>query len=1060
MTPIASRAARLAAPALALLLVLALALPANAQGFGRNKVQYENFEFRSFDTPHFTFYYYPEAEQAVQDAARMAERWYQRHSRTYLNAFEGRKPIIFYANDADFQQTNVIQGQLGEGTGGVTEGLKQRVVMPLTGNYADTDHVLGHELVHSFQYDIALSKLDTLGFNLGLMPLWMIEGTAEYLSVGRRDAHTAMWLRDAVMREDIPSIKDLSTGRYFPYRYGQAVMAFIGGTYGDAAVANLYRMAGRTGVDSAFVYTLGITSDSLSSNWHQAIRETYLPEMEGRTPPDSSGRLVLAKSIDGGDINIAPTLSPDGRYVAYLSERDLFNINLFIADAATGETVQKLRETAGDPHFDAIRFIASSGTWSPDGKKFAFITFVEGDNEISIYNAEQRKIERRFTVGGVGAMSNPAWGPDGRTIAFSGLDGGVSDLYLLDVETNEVQQLTSDRYADMQPTWSPDGGTIAFVTDRGPDGTNFETLDYAEERIAFYHLDGDSISVRVPFAGAMHHNVQYSPDGRSIFFISDQDGFKDIYRQELASGDLFRITNVKTGVSGITAMSPALTVSRETGRMLFSVFSDNEYNVYGLEADETVGDPVVQDGLVQTPVALVLPPVGAVNTGLVAAYMRDASSDLPDDLSFDSRPYSARLKLDWIAPPTVGAGVGSGPFGRAAIQGGVAAGFSDVLGNHNLVLVAQANGTFKDIGGQAVYTNLRNRYNWGGGVSHVPYLLASYPQYLRNEVGGVDYVQQRNRVYVSQASGFASYPFSRTRRIEAQLGATRYGFDTELEIYRFSATGQFLDRNRENGQSCDDVANSTDPLARSLCEPDAIYLAQTGAAFVGDYANFGFTSPIQGGRYRFGVTGIYGTYNFASLLADYRRYFYAKPFTFAVRGLHRGNYGIGDDERGTRIGQEYLYSAYYPGFVRGYSIGSIETEECAPVLDPETGIVSNSCPVFNRLLGTRTALASAEIRTILLGNGEIGLLNFPYLPTELTLFADAGVAWSQDSSPTLKFVTGDEARTTTERIPVTSVGVSTRLNVLGFAIVEIFYAKPFQRPDQDWHWGFALSPGW
>jgi Tol biopolymer transport system component len=1053
-----SRTARRAAHVLPIVLVVLLAASsAWAQAFGRNKVQYENFEFRSFDTPHFTFYYYPEAEQAVQDAARMAERWYQRHSRTYLNAFEGRKPIIFYANDADFQQTNVIGGQLGEGTGGVTESLKQRVVMPLTGNYADTDHVLGHELVHSFQYDIALSKLDTLGFNLGLMPLWMIEGTAEYLSVGRRDAHTAMWLRDAILREDLPSIQDLSTGRYFPYRYGQAVMAYIGGTYGDAAVANLYRMAGRSGVDSAFVYTLGITSDSLSANWQQAVRETYLPEMEGRTPPDSAGRLVLAESIDAGAMNIAPSLSPDGRYVAYLSERDLFNINLFIADANTGETVQRLRETAGDPHFDAIRFIASSGTWSPDGKLFAFVTFVEGDNEISIYNAEQREIQRRFAVGGVGAISSPSWGPDGRTIAFSGIDGGISDLYLLDVETSEVQQLTADRYADMQPTWSPDGSTLAFVTDRGPNGTNFETLDYAPERIGFYHLDSDSISVMVPFDGAMHHNVQYSPDGRSIFYISDQDGFKDIYRTELASGETFRVTRLKTGVSGITAKSPALTVSSETGRMLFSVFSDNEYNVFGLEAEETVGEPVVTDDLIQTPIALVLPPVGAVNTGLVAAYMRDATNDLPDDLDFESRPYSARLRLDWVAPPTIGAGVSSGPFGRSAIQGGVAAGFSDVLGNHNLVVVAQANGTLKDIGGQVSYTNLRNRYNWGGGVSHVPFMLASYPSLFQNADGTLSYVQERSRVYVTQGVGFASYPFSRTRRIEGQLGVTRYGFDTELEVFRI-AGNQVVDRNRVDSGDCD--PGSSNPLERSVCGSDAIYLAQSGAAFVGDFANFGFTSPIQGGRYRFGLTGTYGTYTFATVTADYRRYFYTKPFTFAVRAMHRGNYGIGEDERGTRIGQELLYQPYFPGFVRGYSASSIEADECgAPQFNEETGQI-DTCPVFNRLQGTRTGLASAEVRTILLGTEQVGLLNFPYLPTELSLFADAGIAWTKDEAPTLRFVSGDEATTTTEQIPVFSVGASTRLNVLGFAIVEIFYAYPFQRPEQGWHFGFALTPGW
>ena len=237
--------------------------PASAQYFGQNKVQYEQFDFQTFETDQFDIYFYPAERQAVEDAARMAERWYDRHSRTFLREFQQKKPLIFYANSPDFQQTNAVQGQLGQGTGGVTESIKERVIMPLAGSYQETDHVLGHELVHSFQYDIALRK-NNEGFSLRNMPLWFIEGMAEYLSVGRQDSHTAMWMRDAALREDLPTIRQLTRDQqsYFPYRYGQAYMAYIGGKYGDAAVTDLYKMSGRVGVDSAFVYTLDITADS------------------------------------------------------------------------------------------------------------------------------------------------------------------------------------------------------------------------------------------------------------------------------------------------------------------------------------------------------------------------------------------------------------------------------------------------------------------------------------------------------------------------------------------------------------------------------------------------------------------------------------------------------------------------------------------------------------------------------------------------------------------------------------------------------------------------------
>ena len=405
---------------------------AEAQYFGRNKVQYDQFDFESFKTDHFEFYLYPEEREAVNDAARMAERWYQRHSRTFLREFYERKPVIFYANDADFHQTNAIGGSIGEGTGGVTESLKERVIMPLTGSYKDTDHVLGHELVHSFQYDIALSRTDSIRFAFHLVPLWLTEGMAEYFSVGRVDAHTAMWMRDAALRDDLPSIETITRDMsYFPYRYGQAYLAYIGGKYGDVAVANLFKLTGRVGVDSAFVYTIGIDADSLSNEWSAAVKEAYLPLTEDRDDPDKAGREVLSREIDSGDMNVSPVVSPDGQYVAYLSEKDLFEINLFIADANTGKVVRKLKGGNRNEHFDAIRFIASAGSWSPDGRDFAFITFVEGDNEISILDWSKGNVSQRFKVDGVSAITNLAWSPNREEIAFSGMDGGISDLYIL-----------------------------------------------------------------------------------------------------------------------------------------------------------------------------------------------------------------------------------------------------------------------------------------------------------------------------------------------------------------------------------------------------------------------------------------------------------------------------------------------------------------------------------------------------------------------------------------------------------------------------------------------------
>ena len=1004
-----------------------------AQYFGRNKVQYDDFEFESFKTDHFEFYLYPEERQAVEDASRMAERWYQRHSRTFLREFYERKPVIFYANDADFQQTNAIGGSIGEGTGGVTESLKERVIMPLTGSYKDTDHVLGHELVHSFQYDIALSRTDSTRFAFQLVPLWLTEGMAEYFSVGRVDAHTAMWMRDAALRDDLPTIETITRDMsYFPYRYGQAYLAYVGGKYGDVAVANLFKLSGRVGVDSAFVYTLGITADSLSQEWISTVKDTYLPLTTDRDSLAQAGREVLSSNIDSGDMNIAPVVSPDGQYVAYLSEKDLFEINLFIADANTGTIIRRLKGGNRDAHFDAIRFISSAGSWSPDGREFAFITFVEGDNEIAILDWTKGDIVRRFKVDGVSAITNLAWSPDGDELAFSGMDGGISDLYLLNMASGQVRQLTNDRFADMQPAWHPDGRQLAFTTDRGEAGTNFRTLAFGEPRLAIIDTQTLEIDVQRPFDG-LHHNPQFSPDGTQLYFISDHDGFKDVYRLDLPTDEVFRLTHQRTGISGITAMSPAMSVAAQNGRMMYSVFSDGAYTVFAREADDLGGEPVDFSSLEQAPVAAVLPPVSALDEGLVGSYLEDPLTGLPPDQDYSSRTYRPRLMLDYVAPPSIGVQAG-GLYG-AGVSGGVGFYFSDMLGNQNLTLIAQANGTLKDIGAQAAYVNRESRFNWGAVGGHIPILFGS--SYIGND--GQSILNLRQRIYIDQIEGLAAYPFSTTRRIEASGGFTRYGFDYELDTFRFDPLTGFVTRDRTQ-------------LNES--EPDAQYFATAGIALVSDYSFFGFTSPVRGGRSRLEVAPFYGTSSFIRVQADWRKYIQLKPLTLAVRGLHVGNYGAEESEN-SLFTREYLGYANSIGFIRGYSFSSFDDlAECTPTTQ---GI----CAEQDRLLGTRMATASVELRVPLFGTESFGLINFPYLPTEVSFFVDGGVAWTAEEAPEiLPVAQWFKSTRSAERIPVFSTGVTTRVNLFGYTVLEIFYAKPFQRPIKGNHFGFQIVPGW
>src|SRR6476469_4044760 len=267
----------------ALVLLLPLAIPAQAQYFGRNKVQWENFHFKVLRTDHFDIYYYDKEADVVNDIGRMAERWYARLSKTFNHSFN-RKPIVLYANAADFHQTTTTGGLIGEGTGGFTDEFMNRVVLPLTGDYAENDHVLGHEIVHVFQYDIAASaSQQRRRFNLESLPLWLVEGMAEYFSKGRVDPLTSMWIRDATINDRLPDLKKLSRDpSYFPYRYGQAVLAYIGGRFGDDAVVRYFLAAGSSDPEMAFERALGINAKQVFTDWQESAKQMYEPMLKER----------------------------------------------------------------------------------------------------------------------------------------------------------------------------------------------------------------------------------------------------------------------------------------------------------------------------------------------------------------------------------------------------------------------------------------------------------------------------------------------------------------------------------------------------------------------------------------------------------------------------------------------------------------------------------------------------------------------------------------------------------------------------------------------------------
>jgi WD40 repeat protein len=1037
---------------LAAFFVTLLVVPhAQAQYFGRNKVQWEQFDFKVLQTEHFDIYYYEQEADVVEDVARMAERWYARLSRVFNHSFR-KKPIVLYANSADFHQTTTTGGTIGEGTGGFTDAFMNRVVLPLTGDYAQNDHVLGHEIVHVFQYDIAANaNQQRRRFALEAMPLWLVEGMAEYFSKGRVDPLTSMWIRDATIQDTMPDLEQLTRdSRYFPYRYGQALMAYIGARFGDEAVVRYFMAAGTVGIQDGVERALGITHKQLFADWSESARELYDPILAAR--PQDLGNPVIGRKPDppparvegekkkkrrrrgSNELNIGPALSPDGRYIAYLSARELFSIDLFLSDAKTGQVIRRLVSSDRDAHFESLRFIESAGAWSPDSKQLAFITFSKGDNFLSFVDVETRRTEH-VKVPNLEAIINVAWSPDGQSIVISGQTTGVSDLFLYDVASKQVRRLTADKFADLQPAFSPDGKTIAFVSDRGPD-TVVEQLRFTNMRLATIDVASGQVREINAFRGAKHINPQWSPDGRSLYFIANPEGIPDLYRIDLASGALTRLTALHTGIAGITDMSPALTVASRSGDIAFSVFESDNYNIYSLPAS-TAGTPVTAPAPMAdntAPRAALLPPLRSTGSEITGYLMRPEEGLPPASTTFAERNYKSDLHLSYLGPPTLGVGVGEFGFGAG---GSVTAFFSDILGRQNIGFTFQGGGgsgtsnLTEQLGGEVFYLNQTSRLNWGADLVHSPQVYGSagygtgvYTDPDTGQQFQADIYQQYREVQlITDATALAQYPFSATRRVEGAVGAQRYSFKRDVETF-YIIGNQVVDRVRE-----------------SLPGGFVLNFSKGSAAFVGDSTTYGFISPINGTRYRYEVEALRGDLNFQTALADWRKYFFWRPVTLAVRGLHYGRYGNGAND--PRLSPLYLGRG---SLLRGYDPYSINPQECGTNL--------NNCPVFDRLIGTRIAAASIEVRAPLLGTREFGLIDAAFLPTEAFAFADGGGAWSPGSPIDWRYATN-----TDDRVPVFSVGVGLRI-LLAYIPIEVYAAKPFQRPGEEVVYGFNITPGW
>jgi dipeptidyl aminopeptidase/acylaminoacyl peptidase len=550
--------------------------------FGRNKVQYTNFDWHVLKTEHFDIYYYPEMKDLAERGAAFAEASYRILEGKFNFDVANRIPLIFYSSHLYFEQTNVTPDFIPEGVGGFFEYLKGRVVIPFDGSIHQFKHVIQHELVHVFMH----SKLNRILLDHRLSedrtpPLWFTEGLAEYWSTDW-DAQAEMVLRDAVLTEYLVPMENIESiyGSFLMYKEGQSFLQFLSQTYGEDKILLIMENFWKSNsFHDVMKMTFGKEYRILDEEWVYSLKKRYYPLLSLSDQPSIVSKPVVAEGFNSNPVFYRRDGKPEvffvGNYTGYTSiyRKELGNLKAKPVTVIEGEKSNE---------FEAFHFLQSKMAISKSGI-LAFVTKSGETDALHLYDVNEDKLVETLHLPGIVSIGSPSWSPDGKRLVFSAMDmSGYNDLYIFNLETRATQRLTKDYYDDRDPAWSPEGDRIAFSSDRtsfGPEG---------KYNLFFYNLETGVIE-QLAAGNEDYHSPCWSPDGREIAFTSDADGAQNIWMatlgdtatapEDLKPVEMRRITNFTTA-----AFDPCWT---DRGELVFTAFEKFSFQIRMIDSVNT-----------------------------------------------------------------------------------------------------------------------------------------------------------------------------------------------------------------------------------------------------------------------------------------------------------------------------------------------------------------------------------------------------------------------------------------------------------------------------------------
>lgn len=979
---------------LVLLCSCVFALPLRAQfssgqlPFGKNKVQYQEFNWKYYQTSNFDVYFHQGGDYVARYTANQAEKALSSIQSTLSYTITKRIVLIVYNSHNQFQQTNVLDEYMSEGIGGVTELFKNRIVIPFEGNYQKFKHVIHHELVHAVLNDMFYGgSIQSLINNnaIAMIPTWMNEGFAEWESTGGLDVKTDEFMRDVAVSEYLKGLYQLNG--YFAYRGGQSFWWYVAEKYGKGKVGEVFNRFRSIGdVNQTFKAAFGMTYEEMSEQWAKDLKKFYFPDVDRYEYVEDFSTRLSNHQKENNFYNTSPALSPDGERVAYISDRDDV-FSLYVMDISTKKT-KRLRSSARSVDFEELNLLTPGISWNPQGTKLAVGAKSGGEDAIFIIDVKSGnydKIDLGFkTIGGV------QWSPDGTTLAFDAAPGEAqSDIFVYDLKRKTTTSLTHDIFSDMEPVWSPDGDWLYFISDRasytsGDQTTeNFSMWEHDVSQRDIYRVNVNTqVIERItnePSIGK--YSIAVAPDHKTILYVADYNGIGNLWELNIATNERRARTNSLQEISQIS-------LSKDGTKLAFASQNRVGYDIFLLkfpfEQKERDTLPMTkfrkQELDERASLASIITTKDATRKDSVESFGEydidfsrqsmvkpkenvKASETGPSKNTTTTTTSTAKDYRVTFTPDVITGSAGySNWFGA---QGVIQMLFSDMLGDHSIYVAANL---FLDLSN----SNLFVQYSYLPKI--VDYSIAGFHN------AGYSYISSGQSTFLYRmrnygATGTASYPFSRYSRFDVGLSG--------------------IAMSRENLDVPQDPS-----LSRFVVVPTL--------AYVYDNTLNGLWAPSDGTRWNTTVeaspklsssSGL----GFVTLRTDIRHYIgLGNNYTIALRGS--GGYSTGPDP------QKFFIGGVDNWFNRSFSANGW------PFVEPEDFAFTR--PVWplrgyaiNEQSGSRFAQANVEFRFPLLFAIQAGPLPALFQGLQGQIFFDIGRATgdlNRPSTPTVRTVFTDK----------------------------------------------------